>query len=243
MSSYESYVPSRWSSGSLGKSRGEIQGDPRPVGGSVRTGEDRLLLVNINLMRYFLFILIILLCTAQNGNAAASLSVAEQYVLAFSNLAKESNTVLLPTNTGDVSGMVAQVLPPHFRPGIMHCIFFVCLNVTETFPRSVLIRSGNDHLQHAGKAEAKSSWGRGGGRGEERRASRPAVIVSIAQGSPNELDKLRSSLCFIETLKPRTVSRVHRSPVRATESFKNLFVENSTFHKSSFVFISCQIEK
>lgn len=125
MSSYQRYVPSRWSSGSLGESRGEIQGDPCPVGGSVRAGDDRLLFVNINLMRYFLFILINLLCTLQNGNAAASLSVAEQYVSAFSNLAKESNTVLLPTNTGDISGMVTQVLPPHFRPGIMHCIFCV----------------------------------------------------------------------------------------------------------------------
>lgn len=45
----------------------------------------------------------------QNGGAAASLSVAEQYVSAFSNLAKESNTILLPSNTGDVGGMVAQV--------------------------------------------------------------------------------------------------------------------------------------
>ena len=45
----------------------------------------------------------------QNGNAAASLRVAEQYVAAFSKLAKESNTVLLPTNTGDISGMVTQV--------------------------------------------------------------------------------------------------------------------------------------
>ncbi|XP_072309742.1 stomatin-like protein 2, mitochondrial [Eucyclogobius newberryi] len=46
----------------------------------------------------------------QNGNAAASLSVAEQYVAAFSNLAKDSNTVLLPTNTGDISGMVTQAM-------------------------------------------------------------------------------------------------------------------------------------
>ncbi|CAF89675.1 unnamed protein product [Tetraodon nigroviridis] len=44
----------------------------------------------------------------QNGNAAASLSVAEQYVSAFSHLAKESNTILLPSNTGDISGMVTQ---------------------------------------------------------------------------------------------------------------------------------------
>ncbi|KAE8636935.1 hypothetical protein XENTR_v10003205 [Xenopus tropicalis] len=48
--------------------------------------------------------------TQQNGNAAASLTVAEQYVLAFSKLAKESNTILLPTNTGDISSMVAQAM-------------------------------------------------------------------------------------------------------------------------------------
>ncbi|XP_067439547.1 stomatin-like protein 2, mitochondrial [Thunnus thynnus] len=46
----------------------------------------------------------------QNGNAAASLSVAEQYVSAFSKLAKESNTVLLPSNSGDISGMVTQAM-------------------------------------------------------------------------------------------------------------------------------------
>uniref|UniRef100_A0A3B5LKU9 Band 7 domain-containing protein n=1 Tax=Xiphophorus couchianus TaxID=32473 RepID=A0A3B5LKU9_9TELE len=45
-----------------------------------------------------------------NGNAAASLSVAEQYVSAFSNLAKQTNTVLLPSNTGDITGMVTQAM-------------------------------------------------------------------------------------------------------------------------------------
>lgn len=44
------------------------------------------------------------------GSEAASLSVAEQYVKAFSQIAKEGNTVLLPTNTGDVSSMVAQAM-------------------------------------------------------------------------------------------------------------------------------------
>ncbi|XP_044044571.1 stomatin-like protein 2, mitochondrial [Siniperca chuatsi] len=48
--------------------------------------------------------------TEENGSAAASLSVAEQYVSAFSNLAKESNTLLLPSNAGDVSGMVTQAM-------------------------------------------------------------------------------------------------------------------------------------
>jgi len=45
----------------------------------------------------------------QNGQNAVSMRVAESYVEAFSNLAKKSNTVLLPANTGDVSSMVTQV--------------------------------------------------------------------------------------------------------------------------------------
>jgi len=45
-----------------------------------------------------------------SGNQAAALSVAEQYIGAFGNLAKKSNTVILPANTGDASSMVAQAL-------------------------------------------------------------------------------------------------------------------------------------
>jgi regulator of protease activity HflC (stomatin/prohibitin superfamily) len=41
---------------------------------------------------------------------AASLKVAEKYIEAFSKLAKENNTILLPANTGDVSSMVAQAM-------------------------------------------------------------------------------------------------------------------------------------
>ncbi|MFH4976547.1 hypothetical protein AB6A40_003256 [Gnathostoma spinigerum] len=44
------------------------------------------------------------------GNNAAALNVAEQYVSAFGNLAKESNTVIVPSNIADASGMVAQAL-------------------------------------------------------------------------------------------------------------------------------------
>uniref|UniRef100_A0A2I3S2Q6 Stomatin-like protein 2, mitochondrial n=2 Tax=Pan TaxID=9596 RepID=A0A2I3S2Q6_PANTR len=47
---------------------------------------------------------------AGNGDAAASLTVAEQYVSAFSKLAKDSNTILLPSNPGDVTSMVAQAM-------------------------------------------------------------------------------------------------------------------------------------
>ncbi|KAH9488515.1 Stomatin-like protein 2, mitochondrial [Bulinus truncatus] len=46
----------------------------------------------------------------ENGLNAVSMNIAEQYVKAFSNLAKESNTVVLPVNSNDVSGMVTQAL-------------------------------------------------------------------------------------------------------------------------------------
>jgi len=46
----------------------------------------------------------------ENGQSAASLAVAEKYVSAFGELAKESNTVVLPANTGDISGMVTQAM-------------------------------------------------------------------------------------------------------------------------------------
>lgn len=46
----------------------------------------------------------------KKGTNAASLLIAEQYVSAFSKLAKTGNTLILPTNTNDVSSMVAQAL-------------------------------------------------------------------------------------------------------------------------------------
>ncbi|UYV68277.1 STOML2 [Cordylochernes scorpioides] len=46
----------------------------------------------------------------QSGGNAASLVIAEQYVKAFSLLARTSNTVILPSNTGDISNMVTQAM-------------------------------------------------------------------------------------------------------------------------------------
>ena len=46
----------------------------------------------------------------KGGTEAISLRVAEQYVEAFSKLAQEGNTLLLPANTGDIGSMVAQAL-------------------------------------------------------------------------------------------------------------------------------------
>ncbi len=44
------------------------------------------------------------------GEKAVSLQIAEQYVKAFGNIAKEGNTILLPANAGDAGSMVAQAL-------------------------------------------------------------------------------------------------------------------------------------
>ncbi len=44
------------------------------------------------------------------GSEAAALRVAEQYLAAFSNIAKEGNTLLLPAAANDPASMVAQAL-------------------------------------------------------------------------------------------------------------------------------------
>lgn len=44
------------------------------------------------------------------GTNAISLNVAEQYMAAFSNLAKQSTTLMLPTNVNDPSALIAQSL-------------------------------------------------------------------------------------------------------------------------------------
>ncbi|XP_027849647.2 stomatin-like protein 2, mitochondrial [Aphis gossypii] len=45
-----------------------------------------------------------------DGYNAASLKVAESYVEAFGKLAKSTNTVIIPSNTSDVSSMVTQAM-------------------------------------------------------------------------------------------------------------------------------------
>jgi len=45
----------------------------------------------------------------QGGKDAISLQVAQQYVEAFGNIAKEGNTLLLPANATDPASMIAQV--------------------------------------------------------------------------------------------------------------------------------------
>eukprot|EP00117_Sycon_ciliatum_P023000 scpid80305/ scgid19675/ Stomatin-like protein 2; EPB72-like protein 2 len=51
------------------------------------------------------------------GDRAASLSVAEQYVSAFKELAKTNNTLMLPSNTGDVASMVSQAMAIYGQMG------------------------------------------------------------------------------------------------------------------------------
>jgi regulator of protease activity HflC (stomatin/prohibitin superfamily) len=46
---------------------------------------------------------------APGGEEAVNLRVAEQYIKEFGKLAKENNTVIIPSNLGDIAGMVASV--------------------------------------------------------------------------------------------------------------------------------------
>ena len=44
------------------------------------------------------------------GETAANLRVAEKYIAEFGNLAKENNTMIIPSNMGDISSMVATAM-------------------------------------------------------------------------------------------------------------------------------------
>jgi len=46
----------------------------------------------------------------KGGMDAANLKVAQEYVAAFANLAKQSNTLIIPANTGDVAAFVASAM-------------------------------------------------------------------------------------------------------------------------------------
>lgn len=48
--------------------------------------------------------------TQKDGKNAASLFVAEQYVHAFNKLARTNNTLILPTNVGDISSLVGHAM-------------------------------------------------------------------------------------------------------------------------------------
>ncbi len=41
---------------------------------------------------------------------AANLKVAQQYIEAFAHLAKTNNTLIIPTNVGDVAGVIATAM-------------------------------------------------------------------------------------------------------------------------------------
>lgn len=47
---------------------------------------------------------------AQGGQEAANLKIAEQYVEAFSKLAKTNNSIIVPANMGDMSGLIATAM-------------------------------------------------------------------------------------------------------------------------------------
>jgi hypothetical protein len=46
----------------------------------------------------------------EGGKGAAALTVAEQYVKSFSQLAKSSNTLIIPAHASDANSMIAQAM-------------------------------------------------------------------------------------------------------------------------------------
>lgn len=56
---------------------------------------------------------------------AAALSIAEQYVKALNQLAKSTNTLILPSNVGDVSSIVSQVRNKRFVHFICNMLFSI----------------------------------------------------------------------------------------------------------------------
>ena len=48
--------------------------------------------------------------SAEGGSDAVSMKVAEQYVAAFEKLAKTGNSIIVPTNLSDMSGLIASAL-------------------------------------------------------------------------------------------------------------------------------------
>lgn len=56
----------------------------------------------------------------EGGMDAVHLKVAEQYISAFSNLAKDTNTLILPANVGDVSALVATAMSVMKKIDVTH---------------------------------------------------------------------------------------------------------------------------
>ena len=48
--------------------------------------------------------------TAEGGLQAVNLRVAEEYIAQFGNLARATNTLILPANVADVAGVIATAL-------------------------------------------------------------------------------------------------------------------------------------
>jgi regulator of protease activity HflC (stomatin/prohibitin superfamily) len=46
----------------------------------------------------------------ENGKDAVNLRIAEQYIKEFGNLAKQNNTMIIPTTLSDISGFVASAV-------------------------------------------------------------------------------------------------------------------------------------
>ncbi|KAF2223140.1 SPFH domain/Band 7 family protein [Elsinoe ampelina] len=103
----------------------------------------------------------------ESAQGAVSLSVAEKYVDAFSKLAKEGTSVVVPGNVGDLGGMIANAMAVYGK-------------VNESQARSMARQSGGGEGQRTldkGEAEQKRIEG-GAGKGKSDEVA-PSVLDSF----------------------------------------------------------------
>lgn len=82
----------------------------------------------------------------QGGKEAASLTVAKQYVEAFDHLARTNNTLILPTNAGDIPTAVSQAMA-----------IYGTLSKSSSLPRGDSSHSTKKHSAISDKSTAVSS--------------------------------------------------------------------------------------
>lgn len=96
----------------------------------------------------------------ENAQSAVSLSVAEKYVEAFGNLAKEGTAVVVPGNVGDIGGMIASALSVYGKvtEGQSKALAAKALGVSEASPEHSTNKDAEATIEKA-EQTAESSVG------------------------------------------------------------------------------------
>lgn len=95
------------------------------------------------------------LSSQANGPNAAALSVAEAYVDAFKHLAKTNNTLILPTDAGNVSSVVASAMQVYHNISTSNQISKDTIPEVEKKSRKSSMVNSYDRIEYDSDAERK----------------------------------------------------------------------------------------